>query len=443
MSLAETLPNIPRLYTGLAEWAAVAMYVSLGAKRISGWRLPAVLGIALAAQIAIQAGAGLLPIGLWMPGMLAAVAVMYASVRVTAKGGPREAGYLTARAFVLAELVASLQWQLQSYFFPAEAPEPSLPMSVLLLVVVYVTAFGLSLLVERRHFAPAEPQRLARKESFGSVAIAAATFLVSNISFVSVNTPFSARLDPEIFYIRTLVDLCGFVALYAQRDLQARNENSVMKSLLNSQHAIYLQSRRSMDAVNKTYHDLKHQIGIIRAEADPGRKDRFLARLEDSVREYEAQIHTGNGVLDAILTAKSMSCAERGITFTRVVDGQAVEFMDVMDICTIFGNALDNAIESVIQVPDPDRRLISMAVYGHESFVVMTFENYFEGALRYENGELSTSKPDSDIHGYGIKNIRSAAERYGGTATVNTHGNRFTLRVLVPAESQVITGRGQ
>ena len=58
------------------------------------------------------------------------------------------------------------------------------------------------------------------------------TFAMSNLSFVSTNTPFSGSVGQEIFYIRTLVDFCGFAILYAQQE-QAR----VLRRIRNSRRS--------------------------------------------------------------------------------------------------------------------------------------------------------------------------------------------------------------
>lgn len=57
--------------------------------------------------------------------------------------------------------------------------------------------------------------------------------------------------------------------------------------------------------------------------------------MEDEIRQYEAQNKTGNKVLDTVLTSKSLYCAKHGITFTCVADGTLLDFMDIMDICSI------------------------------------------------------------------------------------------------------------
>ena len=93
--------------------------------------------------------------------------------------------------------------------------------------------------------------------------------------------------------------------------------------------------------------------------------------MEADIKKYESQNKTGNKVLDTVLTTKSLYCAKHNITFTCVADGTLLDFMDVMDICSIFGNALDNAIECELKIPDKEKRyrteLPGRSVYHNEA----------------------------------------------------------------------------
>jgi hypothetical protein len=419
LAIAESLPDIPRPLTGLAEWGACLVYLLLIPRRGSVWRFVAVAAAGLGVLVGAQVLAGQL----------------LGFILVAARVSLRDAGYFAARALVLAELVAALHWQVHCFVFLRD-DGAGLPWQLLLGVAMYAASFGLASLIEARHFRRTAPLDVSSRELASAVAIALVTFFMSNISFLNANTPFSGRLGPEIFYIRTLVDLCGFVALYAQQgqrmQLHAKAELKAIDGILRSQHEQYLQSKRSIEIVNRKYHDLKHQIGIIRAEGDPAKKASYLDELEASIRGYEASSDTGSSVLDVILTTKQMECAERGIDLTCVVDGQLIDFMSVMDIAAVFGNALDNAVDGVMQVPDPGERLIKLAVFAQNNFVMITVENYFTGDLRMEDGAIVTRRADRDRHGYGLKSIRYTAEKYGGTMTVHAQDSWFTLRILLP-----------
>jgi hypothetical protein len=433
--IVESLPDIPRGYTGIAEWAACLVYLLILRKRLPTVRLVLAIALGAVGLVGIQWFAGTLPIEFWTLGMALAVAGMYALMLGTTRISRRDAGYFTARAFVLAELVASLQWQLEAYFMPPSAAIDPV-WHVALLVGVYGAAFTGAYLLEKRHFPKDRLLNATHKELFSAIAIALITFALSNFSFINANTPFSGRLSPEIFYIRTLVNVCGYAVLYAQQEqrleISGKAEIEAMNSILRNQHDQYLLSKRNIDMVNRKYHDMKHQIGIIRAESNPEKKAAYLDVLEGSIKGYETQNKTGNTVLDTILTAKSMYCAEHNITLTAVADGTALEGLDAMDISTIFGNALDNAIESTMTLVDADRRLIRLALYTQNDFVLIRFENYYEGELRFENGVLATKKADRDDHGHGIKSIRYTASKYDGSVTIHAEDNWFVLRVLIP-----------
>lgn len=125
--------------------------------------------------------------------------------------------------------------------------------------------------------------------------------------------------------------------------------------------------------------------------------------------------HTGNDVLDTILSDKQLYCSQHQITLTIVADGARLDFVETMDICSIFGNALDNAIESVESWPTR-----SSALSGWLSIRRMCFDhpggNYCTAQLSVVDGEYRTTKRDKDMHGYGIKasaiQQRNMADRF-------------------------------
>jgi hypothetical protein len=432
---SEVLPDIPRLYTALAEWASCLVYILILKKRRSGrWM---VLGIILSLlfQGLIQLIAGALPLALWVPGMIAAVGGMYGIIHANSGVAPRDAMYCCVSAFILAEFAASLSWQLFCYFFAVRTNAVT-PEGVLFTLPIYGLIFVSMYFFEHRHMEQNGRLHVRWKELWGALLITAVTFVISNISFVSANTPFSSRMVPELFYIRTLVDFCGLVILYThqeqRREMQLQSELKAMESILQRQFAQYQYSRESMDFINRKYHDLKHQIAVIRAEKDPAKQSAYLDEMDYEIKQHEIRNKTGNGVLDTVLAAQDMICKENSISLTCVADGALLDYMDVMDICSIFGNALDNAIGGVLTTADPEKRLIRIALYSQNKFILICFENYFEGEIKMENGLPATTKGDRGSHGFGLKSIRYTAEKYGGSMTINIEESWFILRVLLP-----------
>ncbi len=119
--------------------------------------------------------------------------------------------------------------------------------------------------------------------------------------------------------------------------MQVKYDLEAMRNILQSQYSQYRKSGESIEMVNRKYHDLKHQIAVLRAEQDSEKRLAFLDEMESEIRTYEAQNKTGNSVVDTILTGKSMTCQRHEIELTSVVDGKLLNFIHVMDICTISG----------------------------------------------------------------------------------------------------------
>ena len=430
--------TMPRLFTALAEWGACMIFLLQSPRKFTGPRFWLAAAGALVIQGLWLEGSGFLPVALWMPAMGVAVALMFLFLVFCGQHDLPGAGYCTVRAFLLAEFTASLEWQLYAFFVQKTNMTGLIP-AIVFLLAVYGGVFVLAYRLEQRASLGTDPLRMTRQEFLSAASIGLAAFLISNLSFVTANTPFTSSVAQEIANIRTLVDLSGVVILYAYHiqlcELHTHRELDAIKNILQNQYVQYRQSRESIDLINRKYHDLKHQISILRAEQDPARRSAFLDRMEEEIQHYEAQNKTGNSVLDTVLTSKSLYCAKHQIKLTCVADGAQLAFMDVMDICTLFGNAMDNAIECQLSIPDKEKRLIHLEVYTKKDFLVIRCENYCPVPPAFQHGLPVTTKADREYHGYGLKSMRYTAQKYGGSMMVQAREEWFQLTLLFPRRS--------
>ena len=118
-----------------------------------------------------------------------------------------------------------------------------------------------------------------------------------------------------------------------------------------------------------------------------------------------------------------------------MADGKLLEFMDVVDLFTIMGNALDNAVESVEKRGKDEFKSIGVRVWKKDLFAVIQVENTFEGELKMKDGLPLTSKADKENHGIGIRSIKSIVEKYQGTVSVRVQDGNFVLTILLPIMS--------
>ena len=233
------------------------------------------------------------------------------------------------------------------------------------------------------------------------------------------------------FYCATLLYLQHelFKKSYMQQDLAMLNQ------LWAQQKVQYALARRNIALINRKCHELKHQIRAMHAMFGEEKAD-YLDELEQSVRIYDAIAKTGNEVLDTVLTEKSLLCEAEHIQCHCVADGHLLDFMDPVDLYNIFANTLDNAIEHVRGIADPERRIIDVLVYAENKLLAIRISNPVSDMPRYGSDGLPVStKPDDGVHGLGLRSVRHSVQKYGGFLTARVEDGCFHLRILLPVRA--------
>ena len=427
--------NIPRINTAVAEWMSVVLFITLLKPRWETRKLIVINLSLLMAESAFLVLTENVPVWLWTPCMMVAYFLMIFQLWISSQISVKEAVYFGTQSFIIAEFAASLEWQLATFIYEGYDIDQSWIWFILLILVyggVYLLLYG----TLKNHLPREQEMHLTGQALVTEIGIAIFVFALSNIGFWEVRTPFSNHETISMFNMRTMMDLGGVAILFAHMlscsQASMRTELNNVHKMLESQYQQYKLSRDSIEMVNYKYHDLKHKIAVLKSEEDPQKRMEYLNHMEEEIKQYELQNKTGNKVLDTILTGKSMYCNKHGITLTCVADGNLLSFVDVMDICSIFGNALDNAVESVLKIPDKDKRLIHVTVSRQKEFLLIRFENYFEQDLQIDRGNLVSTKSDKDFHGYGIKSIRYTVEKYHGAVNIKADNNWFDMKILIP-----------
>lgn len=205
-----------------------------------------------------------------------------------------------------------------------------------------------------------------------------------------------------------------------QRDLSSR--------LRTEEKDKYHTDRAVIELLNIKAHDLKHQLAVSGGELN----EEALRETQQILGKYEEIVQTGNKALDAILTHKIRQAASKNIKITYLVDGEKLSFISDIDVYSLLGNILDNAIEAVKKVDDPEKRIISIVVSTRGYFVSISTSNYYTGTLELVDGLPRTTKADRIYHGFGLQSIKMLAEKYHGNLKIVTKGDIFILDILFP-----------
>lgn len=227
-----------------------------------------------------------------------------------------------------------------------------------------------------------------------------------------------------IYYLSMLI-----VQIVMLGSVKEKTEFSMLQKLWLEEQKQYKLVKENIEAINIKCHDLKHQIRHLRETNQVDAK--YLDELERSISIYNSAVRTGNETLDVILTDKRLHCTTNGIQFTCIAEGAKMDFMEAMDIFSLFGNALDNAIECAEKLA-PEKRFIHLSVRATNQLLLIHIENPFEGRLVIQDGIPVTTKSDRDYHGYGMRSMKHIVRKYGGDLSVTTEDMLFQLNIMIP-----------
>ncbi len=434
--MEQAADNIPRYYTIIAEMLSCWVYFFLFRTKKS---ITAIIGYTIfvtGLECFYLWFSENIVLWLWPIHMMLLYSVMFLYMRLVIDRPGKTVFYYTTKAFLVAEFIASFEWQI-AYFYQWHAFLPKWAM-VIITILFYVACLLVIYCLERKWGRDSKHVEINVQENIIAATIAIAVFLLSNIGFFERNTPFSGGSMMDMFTIRTISDFMGLILLFAfqSRIAQAemRNTMALLNRNLREQYNKYRNYQDGIKLINIKYHDLRHQVENLK-ELVSGKEEMLLIdNIESELREYRPYFQTGNEVLNALLDSRRSFWNNNRITVTAVADGKILEFMNVADICSMIGNALDNAQESVCRIEEIEKRLIRVEIAEQKNFVMIVVENTCGQRVRFENGLPKTTHKDVENHGYGTQSILQVVKKYDGSVVFDQIEDWFSMKILLPTK---------
>ena len=221
------------------------------------------------------------------------------------------------------------------------------------------------------------------------------------------------------------------IFMYSKNILYLREQEQrdrMQIAQLQQQFAYYQEKMKDEERVRSIYHDLKNHLLVMENRQNTEETRQMAETLRSQIADYEDYVHTGNEFLDIILKDKAAKAREKQIDFSAMVDFHGIDFMEPLDISTIFGNAIDNAIEASENLPEY-KRLITVKAERVRDMLLITIENNTQPGNHLTEG---TTKKDRFVHGFGIPNIKKAVEKYGGQCSFQQEERVYRLKILIP-----------
>lgn len=228
-----------------------------------------------------------------------------------------------------------------------------------------------------------------------------------------------------------LLMLLSIVFYFIVDGMIAASETRERNQFLEMQESHYLAVQRYMDETARVRHDFKHTIGALSDLASRG----DVEAVQEYLKEYlETQPHSNtaqfcsNTAVNALLNHYRHRATDQGIEIDLEIDLPSSSISS-MDLCSILGNILENAILACENIPEKER-YIDLLIRSDHGTLYIVASNAFDGKVRVKDGRYLTTHRNGQ--GIGLSSINSTAQKYGGTVRFSHDDKEFKTDVVMP-----------
>ena len=233
--------------------------------------------------------------------------------------------------------------------------------------------------------------------------------------------------------------LCCYFALLIQFTItqwqRADTERLLTQQLFSESKKQYEQWSVNAGMIKQWIHDLRHLMNRIEKLASQKQVDiPDITRVKEAVDRISPTAKTGNDALDVLLRNMDDLCRQNKIELQCVAYADCLKHFDGMKLYFLFANAVDNAIESVSDIEDPEKRLIDISIRSFGDTASIHIWNFFKGPITFSSGLPVTNK-DEESHGFGMKSMQRIVDEFDGVMEAHTEGEVFNLDIMLPVPS--------
>ena len=204
---------------------------------------------------------------------------------------------------------------------------------------------------------------------------------------------------------------------------------------------------RHFEEINEVYmkmrgfkHDFHNHLQAMKALIELGEYDQlavYLSQISEELEKIDWTVKTGNLMLDSILNVKLTLAEEKGIKISAaasvpetLMQKDRYSVTDV-ELCTIIGNLMDNAIEGCLTLDNEEDRFIRLLIRPMKGNLYIYVANSYGGELR-RFGDAYTTTKEGHEHGFGLRSIDGIVDKYGGSVNRKSEPGVFVTEILLP-----------
>lgn len=246
-----------------------------------------------------------------------------------------------------------------------------------------------------------------------------------------INTPMGKEFQAYPIAVACIITSLSMIFLieYIVKSVKNRLENQNLKL----EYSYYKELEENQKGVRKLHHDMNNHLSVIYSflEYDnlEGAKD-YFNELSDRFN-VSNRVFCKNSIVNAVINSKYNLAIQNQIDCFFNIDIDELLPLEDVDLCSVFANTLDNAIEASLMLDDISQRKISLKARCSKGYFSYSISNNYNGIVKLHYGKYSSTKLDTKMHGFGLENIEDIVNKYSGTLNINCSESEFSVLAII------------
>ena len=268
------------------------------------------------------------------------------------------------------------------------------------------------------------------------------SFLFTIVTAIGIGILVKLATDIYFGQLEVLITVLAFflvalnIMLYlminqVQSLLKNKYELSLMREKMESERSRAEEATIIWDNIRKLKHDLKNHFTVLSSKLEIGDVDdcvNYLSNLNHTVESMGNLIRSGHSVIDYLINSKLSNLDDIQV----LVSGYVGNYHDIhdVDLVSILGNILDNAIEAQEDVTGEKR--IELHFLQKNASRVIVCKNTVAMSVLQNNKKLKSTKNDSELHGIGHQIVETTVQKYHGMVNYYEEDKMFGVQIILP-----------
>lgn len=197
----------------------------------------------------------------------------------------------------------------------------------------------------------------------------------------------------------------------------------------------YYKALASQDEKQKVLiHDIKKHLNAIASLNEHHDSEKITAYLTHILGSSELKHSVrvcDNDLLNALLCRYQKICLTQNIALHIDIRSKCIDFVTYDDLSVLFGNLMDNAVESAEKTVNPFIELNVFQKEKNNMTIITLIDSCRVNPIDKNGNLLPTKKPNPQFHGFGMRSIENIVKKYNGEMTFYFDDPTKTFHIII------------